>query len=65
MNAWNADTSAGPSEAGAVTVVEGSSFCISSRSGDVIAGGSQGDFYQDTRIICRWMLRVNGAPREP
>jgi glycogen debranching enzyme len=65
MNAWNADTSAGPSEAGAVTVVEGSSFCISSHSGDIIAGGPQGDFYQDTRIISRWMLRVNGALREP
>lgn len=65
MNAWNADTAAGPSEAAAVTVVEGSSFCISSQSGDIITGGSQGDFYQDTRIISRWMLRVNGALREP
>ena len=36
MNAWNADTEAGPSEAGAVTVVEGSSFCISSHNGDII-----------------------------
>jgi glycogen debranching enzyme len=65
VNAWNADTEAGPSEAGAVTVVEGSSFCISSDSGDIVAGGSQGVFYQDTRIVSRWMLRVNGALREP
>lgn len=65
MNAWNADTEAGPSEAGAVTVVEGSSFCISSHNGDIIPGGSQGVFYQDTRVISRWMLRVNGSLREP
>ena len=62
MTAWNADTEAGASEVGAVTVVEGSSFCISSHSGDIFPGGSQGDFYQDTRIMSRWMLRANGAP---
>lgn len=65
MNAWNADTEAGPSEAGAVTVVEGSSFCISSHNGDIIPGGPQGVFYQDTRVVSRWMLRVNGSLREP
>lgn len=65
MTAWNADTVAGASEADAVTVVEGSSFCISSDSGDIIDGGSQGVFYQDTRIVSRWILRINGAVREP
>jgi glycogen debranching enzyme len=65
MTAWNADTGAGASEADAVTVVEGSSFCISSDSGDIHDGGSQGVFYQDTRIVSRWILRINGAVREP
>lgn len=65
MNAWNEDTAAGPSETGAITVVEGSSFCISSHTGDIITGGSQGVFYQDTRIISRWVLRINGSLREP
>jgi glycogen debranching enzyme len=65
MNAWNAGTEAGPSEAGSVTVVEGSSFCISSHNGDIIPGGPQGVFYQDTRVVSRWMLRVNGSLREP
>ncbi|MCW3767066.1 glycogen debranching N-terminal domain-containing protein [Paenarthrobacter ureafaciens] len=65
MTAWNADTEAGASELGAVTVVEGSSFCISSHTGDVHAGGSQGAYYQDTRIVSRWVLRINGEPREP
>lgn len=65
MSAWNEDTEAGASETGAVTLVEGSSFCISTHSGDISSGGSQGTFYQDTRIISEWTLRINGAPREP
>jgi glycogen debranching enzyme len=65
MNAWNADTAAGAAEVGAVTVVEGSSFCISSPSGDINTGGPQGVFYQDTRIISGWTLRINGSLREP
>ncbi|MFC8039514.1 glycogen debranching N-terminal domain-containing protein [Paenarthrobacter sp. NPDC057355] len=65
MTAWNADTEAGASELGAVTVVEGSSFCISAHSGDIHGGGSQGAYYQDTRIVSRWVLRINGEPREP
>ncbi|AFR27589.1 glycogen debranching N-terminal domain-containing protein [Arthrobacter sp. Rue61a] len=65
MTAWNEDTEAGASELGAVTVVEGSSFCISSHSGDIHGGGSQGAYYQDTRIVSRWILRINGALREP
>lgn len=65
MTAWNEDTETGASELGAVTVVEGSSFCISSHSGDIHGGGSQGAYYQDTRIVSRWILRVNGALREP
>ena len=63
MTAWNADTAVATAEA--VTVVEGSSFCISSPNGDIDDGGSQGVFYQDTRIVSRWILRINGAPREP
>lgn len=66
MTAWNADTEAAASEFGSVTVVEGSSFCISSGSGDISPDvGTNGAFFQDTRIISRWILRVNGAVREP
>lgn len=65
MTAWNADTEAGASEFGAVTVVEGSSFCISAHTGDIHGGGAHGAYYQDTRIVSRWVLRVNGAFREP
>ena len=66
MTAWNADTEADVVGADAVTLVEGSSFCISAVSGDISSeGGTNGAFYQDTRIVSRWMLRINGALREP
>lgn len=66
MTAWNADTEAGASESGSVTIVEGSSFCISSETGDISSdAGANGAFFQDTRIISRWILRINGSLREP
>ena len=66
MTAWNADTEADIGGADAVTLVEGSSFCISADSGDISPdGGTNGAFYQDTRIVSRWILRINGALREP
>ena len=66
MTAWNADTEADIGGTDAVTLVEGSSFCISAHSGDISSeGGTNGAFYQDTRIVSRWILRINGALREP
>ncbi|OAE00672.1 glycogen debranching N-terminal domain-containing protein [Arthrobacter sp. OY3WO11] len=66
MTAWNEDTEAGAAESGSVTVLEGSSFCISAGTGDISSdGGTNGAFFQDTRIISHWVLRVNGSLREP
>ena len=60
MAGWNADTAAGPVGAGTVTLVEGSSFCISSANGDIHPEHPHGVFYEDTRILSRWNLAVNG-----
>ncbi|WP_255769979.1 amylo-alpha-1,6-glucosidase [Pseudarthrobacter sulfonivorans] len=66
MTAWNADTEADSGGADAVTLVEGSSFCISSHSGDISPeGGTNGAFYRDTRVVSRSVLRINGELREP
>ncbi|WP_336715649.1 amylo-alpha-1,6-glucosidase [Arthrobacter sp. USHLN218] len=65
MAGWNADTAAGPLGAGTVTLVEGSSFCISSANGDINPELPHGVFHQDTRILSRWDLTVNGNPLEP
>ncbi|MFD1211089.1 glycogen debranching N-terminal domain-containing protein, partial [Arthrobacter sp. GCM10027362] len=65
MAGWNADTAAGPLGAGTVTLVEGSSFCISLPNGDIYPNHPHGVFFQDTRILSGWSLTVNGQPLEP
>src|SRR5207237_1823387 len=50
---------------GTVTLVEGSAFCISGRSGDVHHGTPQGLMFRDTRFLSRFELRVNGQQPEP
>ncbi|MFJ5700244.1 glycogen debranching N-terminal domain-containing protein [Arthrobacter sp. NPDC093139] len=65
MAGWNADTAAGPLGAGAVTVVEGSSFCISLPNGDISAEHPHGLFVQDARILSGWRLAINGQALEP
>ncbi|MEV7605798.1 glycogen debranching N-terminal domain-containing protein [Paenarthrobacter sp. NPDC089322] len=65
MAGWNADTAAGPLGPGTVTLVEGSSFCISLPNGDMHAELPHGTFYQDTRILSRWSLTVDDQPLEP
>ena len=65
MAGWNADNAAGPLGAGAVTLVEGSSFCISQQGGDIVPHHPHGVFFQDTRIISDWRLTINGRPLEP
>jgi glycogen debranching enzyme len=51
--------------AGSVTLVEGSSFCISLPNGDIHSELPHGLFVQDTRILSGWKLTVNGLPLEP
>ncbi len=65
MAGWNADTAAGPLGPGTVTLVEGTSFCISSPNGDIVPEHPHGVFFQDTRILSGWQLTVNGRPLEP
>ncbi|MBT2523094.1 glycogen debranching N-terminal domain-containing protein [Arthrobacter sp. ISL-28] len=65
MAGWNADTAAGPLGAGTVTLVEGSSFCISLPNGDIRPEHPHGLFVQDTRILSGWSLTINGQPLEP
>lgn len=65
MAGWNADTAAGPLGAGTVTLVEGSSFCISGQNGDIHPELPQGVFFQDTRIVSCWRLTLNGQAIEP
>jgi len=48
-----------------VTLIEGSTFCISEPSGDVVPDRSQGLFVRDTRMLSRWELTVDGIEPQP
>ncbi|WP_067574595.1 amylo-alpha-1,6-glucosidase [Nocardia acidivorans] len=50
---------------GAVTLVEGSTFCLSDRLGDVEPGTPYGLFFRDARVLSRWELRLDGQRPEP
>ena len=43
-----------------LTLVEGSTFCISEAGGDILADRAQGLFVRDTRVLSRWELTVGG-----
>jgi glycogen debranching enzyme len=42
-----------------VVLVEGSTFCISARTGDLRPGSADGLFVRDTRVLSRWQLTVD------
>jgi len=44
---------------GVITLVEGSTFCISAASGDVMASAPHGLFFRDMRFLSRMELRIN------
>ena len=46
---------------GPVTLIEGTSFCISEPSGDVDPAGAQGLFVRDTRVLSQWTLTFDGT----
>nr|WP_068066650.1 glycogen debranching N-terminal domain-containing protein [Nocardia xishanensis] len=48
-----------------MTLVEGGTFCLSNRLGDVEPGRPHGLFFRDARVLSRWELLVDGRPPEP
>src|SRR4051794_41721228 len=65
MGAWTPEAEPTSTGGGVVTLVEGSSFCICTRGGDLNGAGPHGVFFRDTRILSRWDLRVDGETPEP
>jgi glycogen debranching enzyme len=52
-------------DGGTTSLVAGTTFCLSAAGGDVVPGGVQGLFVDDTRVVSGWRLRIDGAPVEP
>lgn len=50
---------------GSVTLVEGQTFCLSGRTGDISPEFPHGLFVLDTRVVSCWELRVNRHRLEP
>ncbi len=48
-----------------VTLIEGSTFCISEPGGDIVPDRPQGLFVRDTRMLSRWELTVDGIEPQP
>jgi glycogen debranching enzyme len=48
-----------------VTLVDGQTFCLSGRSGDLGANPSHGVFFADMRVLSEARLTVDGSPLEP
>ncbi len=44
----------------ALTILEGSTFCVSDERGDIVEP-TMGLFAHDTRFLSRWVLTINGA----
>jgi glycogen debranching enzyme len=65
MSAWTPEVEPTSTGGGALTLVEGSSFCICSPSGDLDGVEPNGVFFRDTRILSRWDLRIDGECPEP
>jgi glycogen debranching enzyme len=65
MGAWTPEAEPARGTAGAVTLVEGASFCVCSPGGDLSNIEPHGVFFRDTRILSRWDLRVDGQIPEP
>jgi glycogen debranching enzyme len=51
-------------DGGAVTLVDGSTFCISDRTGDVVPGSAMGLFVRDTRFVSTWLTKLDGSRLE-
>jgi glycogen debranching enzyme len=65
MSGWNADVLAQAAGIGAITILEGSSFSVSSSSGDMDVRHPHGLFFQDMRLLSTWILVVDGTVVEP
>lgn len=65
MTGWNMDTLANTAGPGAVTIVEGTSFCVSGPNGDMAPELPHGAFYRDTRVVSKLTLLVDDTPVEP
>ncbi|HEV2371381.1 MAG TPA: glycogen debranching N-terminal domain-containing protein [Streptosporangiaceae bacterium] len=62
---WTYNSGPQPAAAGTVTLLEGITFCICGRAGDITPGAEQGLYFRDTRFLTRFQLDVDAMACEP
>jgi glycogen debranching enzyme len=65
VTAWTPEQVPSAVTPDAVTLIDGTAFCLCGSSGDILPGGTDGVFFRDTRLVSRWELLVDGEPVEP
>jgi glycogen debranching enzyme len=58
---WAFDGAAADVGGESVTLVEGSSFCVSDARGEIRSGSPHGVFFMDTRVISTWRVTLDAA----
>ncbi|HYI45756.1 MAG TPA: glycogen debranching N-terminal domain-containing protein [Actinomycetota bacterium] len=61
---WGLGSTPAEYSAGSITLVEGSTFCVSDSSGTIRSGAAQGVFYMDTRFVSSWRMTVDDEDLE-
>lgn len=54
-----------PIDRDTLTLIDGSTFCVSDGSGVVLADRAHGLFVRDIRMVSRWAVLVDGRPGQP
>ncbi|MFX0574886.1 glycogen debranching N-terminal domain-containing protein [Nocardia nepalensis] len=62
---WGEGADPGARAVAGLTLVEGSTFCISEDGGVINPNRAEGLFVRDTRVLSRWRLTVDGLPPQP
>jgi glycogen debranching enzyme len=65
VTAWTVEQAPTAVAPGAVTLIEGTAFCVCPTSGEILPGGADGIYFRDTRLVSGWQLLVDGEPVEP
>jgi len=58
LNAGSPSTTRG--DCGSITIVNGTTFCLSKSDGEIEHGGPHGLFFRDARLLSDWSLLIDG-----
>ena len=63
LNAGSPVTARG--EGSVITLINGTTFCLSTQAGEIVAGEPHGLFFRDARLLSAWSMRLDGHHLQP